>query len=377
MADETGQERTEQATPKRREDARGKGQVPRSRELNTVLILLGAAAMIVGFGGYFMSQLAELFRSGLSFQRADLATPAAMLNAFYAALQFGLMAILPFLLVMVVIALFAPLALSGWTFSADLLTLKWDRLDPLKGIGRMFSYRGLSELIKAFLKFAFILTVAVIMLWNEMDEVLGLGGQDLEPALAHAASLSAWTFVILAAALLIIPLIDVPFQLWDYTRQLKMTRQEIRDEMKQTDGSPEVKARIRRLQQEAARRRMMQAVPKADVVVTNPTHYAVALRYDQKKNRAPIVVAKGADLIALHIRNVAGDHRVPIVEAPPLARALYHSTKLDQEIPAGLYLAVAKLLAYVYQLAHLRPWQRREEVKPPDFPVPEEFINKT
>jgi flagellar biosynthetic protein FlhB len=297
-----------------------------------------------------------------------------MLNAFHSALQTGLVAILPFLIVMVLIGIGAQLALSGWTFSADQLSLKWNRLDPLKGLGRMFSARGLIELVKAFIKFAFILVIAIIVLWNEMEQVLGLGSLELEPALTRAAGLAAWTFVILAAAMLLLPLIDVPFQLWDYKRQLKMTRQEIRDEFKQTEGDPHVKGRVRAMQREIARRRMMQEVPKADVVVTNPTHYAVALRYDQKKNRAPVVVAKGADLVALQIRGVADEHRVPIVEAPPLARALYHSTKLDQEIPAGLYLAVAKLLAYVYQLTHLRPWQRREDVKRPDFPVPEEFI---
>ncbi len=375
MAEDAGQERTEQATPKRREEARKKGQVPRSRELNTALVLLAAAGVIMGFGGYFLSRMADLFRSSFTLQRADMTNPAAMLPAFESAIEIGLGAVLPFLIVMVLVGVFAQLALSGWTFSADQLNLKWNRLDPLKGLGRVFSTRGLIELVKAFIKFAFILAIAIMILWNEMDQLLGLGSLELEPAVASAAHLAAWTFVVLAAGMILLPLIDVPFQLWDYRRQLRMTRQEIRDEFRQTEGNPEVRMKLRQLQREVARRRMMQAVPKADVVVTNPTHYAVALRYDQKKNKAPVVVAKGADLIALNIRTLADEHRVPIVEAPPLARALYHNTKLDQEIPAGLYLAVARLLAYVYQLTHLHAWQRREDVKQPDFPIPDE-LNK-
>lgn len=374
MAEQSGQEKTEQATPKRRDEAREKGQVPRSRDLQTALILIGAAGMVVAFGGHFIGTIANLFRSGLSVSREQLANPHLMLNAFTDALGTGLLAILPFLAVITAIAVIAPILMSGWVFSSDQISLKWNRLDPLKGLARMFSYRGVVELFKAFLKFAFVLAIAIALLWNDMDQILGLTSQSLNTAVARAADSAAWTFLILAAALILLPIIDVPFQVWDFGRQLRMTRQELRDEFKQTEGSPEVRARVRQMQREIARRRMMAAVPKADVVVTNPTHYSVALRYDQKSNRAPIVVAKGADLIAFQIRNVANEHKIPIVEAPPLARALYHSTKLDKEIPAGLYLAVAKLLAYVYQLTHLRPGQKPAEVKRPEFTVPEEFV---
>jgi flagellar biosynthetic protein FlhB len=374
MAESDGQERTEQATPKRREEARRKGQVPRSRELNTTLVLLAASGMMLAFGGHFISVLAEIFHDGLSVQRAQLTQPEAMLEALASVTRDGLLALLPFLAVMVLVALVAPLLLSGWTFSAESIGLKWERLDPIKGLGRIFAWRGALELVKALLKFALILGVAVALLWSDVHDLMALGGESPAVAAAHAARLVAWAFLILSGALVLLPLIDVPFQLWDYTRQLRMTRQEIKDEMKQSDGSPEVKARLRQLQRDLARRRMMEAVPKADVIVTNPTHYAVALQYEQTKNRAPVVVAKGMDLIALQIRNVGEQHRVPIVEAPPLARALYHSTRLDQEIPAGLYLAVAKLLAYVYQLKHLRPEQNRASVPQPEFPVPDEFV---
>ena len=296
-----------------------------------------------------------------------------MTHALRSLFQDGFYAALPLLALTVVIALAGPLLLSGWTFSTDQISMKFSRLNPITGFGRMFSWRGLLELFKALIKFAFILTVAVIVLWNEVDSVLGLGSESLHSAASHAAHLAAWTFLLLSCALVVLPLIDVPFQLWDHTRQLRMTHQEIRDENKLSEGSPEVKARIRQLQRDVARRRMMKAVPQADVIVTNPTHYSVALRYDQGKARAPVVVAKGMDLIALHIRTVAAEHQVPVIEAPPLARALYYSTKLDKEIPMGLYLAVAKLLAYVYQLKHREPGQAQTASHIPDFPIPEQF----
>lgn len=373
MAADEGQERTQQATPKRREEARKKGQVPRSRELNATLMLVGAAAMMLMFGGRFMSSLAELFQTGFTLTRAQVFDPGAMTSALRALFQQGFYAALPLLMVTVIIALAAPMLLSGWTFSGDQITPKFSRLNPITGFGRMFSWRGLLELVKALIKFLFILAIAVIVLWNEVDSVLGLGSESLHSAAIHAAHLAAWTFLLLSCALIVLPLIDVPFQLWDHTRQLRMTHQEIRDENKQSEGSPEIKARIRQLQREVARRRMMKAVPQADVIVTNPTHYSVALRYDQGKARAPVVVAKGMDLIALHIRTLGAEHHVPIIEAPPLARALYYSTKLDKEIPMGLYLAVAKLLAYVYQLKNRRTGQNDGAPHIPEFPIPEQF----
>ena len=374
MAADEGQERTEQATSKRRDDARKKGQVPRSKEFNATVMLVGAAAMMLMFGSQFMGSLAEMFRTGLTLTRAQIHDPSAMTHALRTLVQDGLFAAMPLLVVTVVIALAAPMLLSGWTFSSEQFAVKLSRLNPISGFGRMFSLRGLLELFKALIKFLFILTVAVVVLWSEIDNVMGLGNESLHSAASHAAHLAAWTFLLLSCALIVLPLIDVPFQLWDHTRQLRMTHQEIRDENKQSEGSPEIKARVRQLQRDIARRRMMKAVPQADVIVTNPTHYSVALRYDQGKGRAPIVVAKGMDLIALHIRSVGAEHHVPVIEAPPLARALYYSTKLDKEIPMGLYLAVAKLLAYVYQLKHWQPGQAASTPHVPEFPIPQEFV---
>jgi flagellar biosynthesis protein FlhB len=374
MAEAEGFERTEQATPKRKEEARERGQVPRSREFNTTILLLGAAGMILAFGSHFIADISEMFRSALHVERAALFEPDAMWRSLRAILLEGMFAALPFLLVLLVLSVAAPVAISGWTFSTELLTLKWERLDPISGIGKMFSLRSLLELVKALAKFALILSVAIVLLWGEASAVLNLSNEPLNEAFAHAGNIAAWTFLLLSASLALVPLIDVPFQLWDFGRQLRMSRQEIKDELRQSEGSPEVRQHIRQLQREMARRRMMQQVPKADVIVTNPTHYSVALRYDQSKMRAPVVIAKGADLIALQIRTVAAEHRIPIVRVPPLARALYHTTKIDKEIPAGLYLAVAKLLAYVFQLRNFKRDSDRAQMKMPEIEIPEEFL---
>ncbi len=192
----------------------------------------------------------------------------------------------------------------------------------------------------------------------------------LEPAIARGLSMLGWAAVILTSTLIVLALFDVPFQLWDHKRQLKMTQQEVRDELKETEGRPEVRGRIRQLQREMAQRRMMEEVPKADVIVTNPTHFAVALRYDADRMRAPIVVAKGADLVAANIRRVGREHDVPLVEAPLLARAIYFSTELEAPIPAGLYLAVAQLLAYVFQLKAYREFGGDIPQPPDELPGP-------
>lgn len=376
MAEQTGQEKTEQATPKRRDDARKKGQVPRSRELNTTFMLVGAALVMLFFGGQLFSVIAEMLRESFTIERAQLNDPKQMVSALREALQAGLLAIVPFLAVMVLLALAAPLLISGWVVSTDQMSVKFSRMDPIKGLGRMFAWRGLLELIKALLKFALILAVAISLLWSDIGELLMLGQEPLQHATQHAGHLITVTFVILSCTLILLPLIDVPFQLWDHSRQIRMSFQEIKEEFKQSDGSPELRARIRQAQREAARGRMMQAIPQADVIVTNPTHYAVALRYDQGKMRAPVVVAKGMDLIAAQIRTLGTEHHIPIVSAPPLARALYYSTKLDKEIPMGLYLAVAKLLAYVYQLKHWTPQPDRKTVEMPEFQIPEEFVKE-
>ncbi|PKM44193.1 MAG: flagellar biosynthesis protein FlhB [Gammaproteobacteria bacterium HGW-Gammaproteobacteria-1] len=371
MAESDGQERTEQATPKREQEAREKGQVPRSRELGTVAALLAAATGFMTMGESLMTALAEQMRRGLSLSREQVFDATAMPAHFLKAVVEALLTLMPFFALMVVVAIAASAVLGGWAFSA--LSFKWEKLDPIKGMGRVFAWRGLIEMLKGMAKFMLVSFAALLLLQAMGGEFLGLGRESLPQGLAHMGNLLLWAFLLLSATLLVVVLIDVPFQLWDHQRQLRMTKQEVRDEHKQTEGSPEVKGRIRRMQMEIAQRRMMAEVPKADVVVTNPSHYAVALRYDQSRGDAPVVVAKGADLIALKIRTVAQANDVPVLEAPPLARALYHSTELEQPIPVGLYRAVAMVLAYVYHLRQGPVYNREGVVNMPDLPIPDDL----
>ncbi len=371
MAESDGQERTEQATPKREQEAREKGQVPRSRELSTVAALLAAAAGLMIMGESLTGALADQMRRGLSLSREQVLDTAAMPAYFLDAVVEALLTLMPFFVLMVVVAIAASAVMGGWAFSA--ISFKWEKLDPIKGMGRVFAWRGLVEMLKGMAKFVLVALAALLLLKAMGGQFLGLGRESLPQGLAHTGSLLSWAFLLLSATLLVVVLIDVPFQLWDHQRQLRMTKQEIRDEHKQTEGSPEVKGRIRRMQMEIAQRRMMAEVPKADVVVTNPSHYAVALRYDQSRGDAPVVVAKGADLIALKIRTVAQANDVPVLEAPPLARALYHSTELDQPIPVGLYRAVAMVLAYVYHLRQGPVYNREGVVNMPDLPIPDDL----
>lgn len=372
---ENEQERTEQATPKRLNEAREQGQIPRSRELNTMAVLLAGAAAILVLGEGIVLRMAESLRAGLTLEREVVFDPAAMSGAFAGALWDMLLTMAPLLAVLVVAAVLGAVAIGGLSFSSKALAPKLSKLDPIKGLARVFGWRGLMELAKALAKFVVVFGVAVLLIVKLAPELLGLGEEPLEQGLAHAASIVAWTFLALSAVLILIAGVDVPFQLWQHAKQLRMTRQEIKDEFKETEGRPEVKGRIRQLQREIAQRRMMEEVPKADVVVTNPTHFAVALKYDRKM-RAPKVVAKGVDLVAAHIRGVAEVNKVPIFEAPPLARALYWSTELGDEIPAGLYVAVAQVLAYVYQVKNAAQGGGVAPSAPQNLPVPEEYLKR-
>jgi flagellar biosynthetic protein FlhB len=368
-----GQEKTEEATPKRKEEARNKGQVPRSRELTTMAMLLMAAIAISLMGERMVVKLGDVMRLGLSVERAKIFDPWSVLEMLGQALSLGLLLMLPFLVLMVATAVAAPVALGGWSFSTEALAFKFDKLNPVTGLKRIFAVRGAVELVKALAKFVLIGLIGALLLWYFLPQLMSLGHEDPSVGLAHAGQILSRSFLILSGSLALIAAIDVPFQLWDHAKNLKMTRQEVRDEHKNTEGKPEVKARVRTLQREIAQRRMMSEVPKADVVITNPTHYAIALRYDADKMAAPVVVAKGVELIASQIRTVAVANKVPVFEAPPLARALYYSTEIEQQVPAGLYLAVAQVLAYVFQLK-ATAGSGPVPVPPEDIPVPDDFF---
>lgn len=350
MSETERQDRTEAPTPKKLEDARKKGQIPRSRDLTAAAVTVTAGIVLMISGAPMGRYIGEMMRSGLSVSRAQAFDTGAMTRAFGELSMMGLYAITPVLIFTLVAALAAPMALGGWSFTGQPLVPDAKRLNPASGFKRMFSLRSLMELGKALAKFAVVGTVGAVLLYLNMDRLMGLGSEPIHSAIGHAIFLAGQALIVLTAALVLIAAVDVPFQLWQHTQDMRMTREEVRKEMKDSEGSPEMKGRIRQLQREMAERRMMEDVPKADVIVVNPTHYAVALRYDEKTMRAPRVVAKGVDLMAARIREVASGHNIPIFEAPPLARALHRSVEIGDEIPSGLYVAVAQVLTYIFQL---------------------------
>ncbi len=344
------QEKTERATPKREREARERGEVPRSRELASAAAVGIAVITLIATAGSLGAGAMQWMRASLSFDAAALHDPTVMIDRFGGLATQALWWMAPLLFAAVFAALIGPLALGGWNLSAKALVPDFGRSNPVKGIGRMFSSQAGVELLKALLKSTVLGAIAVMYIAGRSSELEALGREALQPALAHAMDLAIGCLIWLCGGLVLIALIDAPWQLWSHAKKLKMSRQEVREEHKQSEGSPEVKGRIRRLQQEIANRRMMEKLPTADVVIVNPTHYAVALKYEPGKMRAPRVIAKGADLIALAIRDKAREHKIPLVSAPPLARALYRNAELDQEIPATLYAAVAQVLTYIYQL---------------------------
>jgi flagellar biosynthetic protein FlhB len=362
---ETGAEKTEQATPKRLEEARKKGQVPRSPELSMAAVCIAAAAAIYTLGHLASGQFQDFMRDSLRISPAAAMDTNAMWPQLMNAGARSLWIILPILGATFVAALAAPLGLGGWNFSGQAMMPQFSRMNPVSGLARMFSTRGLVELVKGIAKVFVVGLIAVVLLKGLTSQLMGLSGEPVNQAIGHSASMASYSLLILCMGLAIIAAIDVPYQLYQYAKELKMTREEVKEEYKESEGSPETRGRIREAQRALARGRMMQDVPTADVVVTNPTHYAVALRYDEKKNRAPIVIAKGVELIALKIREIATEHGVPVIEAPPLARALHKSVELNREVPAALYITVAQVLTYVYQLKAAR----EHGVAPPPAPI--------
>lgn len=369
---ESGQEKSEEPTAKRLDDARKKGQIARSRDFNTMVIIALAASSLIVLGGTMIGDLSDLMTHYFQPTRSDIFDTQGMIRWFYSAVFDGVWIIVPFLGLMLVGALFAPISIGGWSFSMETITPKLSKLDPIKGMKKVISLKGLVELVKAMAKFFLVASVALLVIWSNVDDFLLLGTMPLETALVKAGELITWSFLLVTIALIVIAAIDVPFQIWDHNKQMRMTLQEVKDEMKDTDGKPEVKGRIRQMQRQMAEARMMDAVPDADVIITNPTHFAIALKYDPENMRAPLVVAKGADVMAGTIRRVAAANEILLMEAPPLARALYYTTDIGQEIPHGLYVAVAQVLAYVFQL---REVQKNGGKKPsrPTPAVPEEF----
>lgn len=358
------QDKTEEATPKRRADARKKGDVPRSRELTMAGVTLTGAATLLLMSGPLAQRIGSGFARSFAIERSAIFDPAFMATAFGAAIGNAVAGLLPFMAVLLVAVFACAVLVGGWSFNLKTAGFKAERMSPAKGIKRIFSANSANELVKAIAKFALVATFAILWLWWSLDELLSLGGQPVRTAIPAAVRLGGLSLLVVSTSLVLIAAADVPFQLWNYRKKLRMTRTEVRDELKETEGRPEVRSRIRALQQQAATRRMMADVPKADVVVTNPEHYAVALKYDEGRMGAPCVVAKGMGHVAARIREIAADHGVPLFQAPPLARALYRRTDVGQEIPSGLYTAVAQVLAYIFQLKDTVS-RNRQQLEPP------------
>jgi flagellar biosynthetic protein FlhB len=370
MAEGDDAERTESPTQRRLDKAREEGQVPRSRDLSAAAVTLAGGIGLYLLGRVMTGRLLMVLHDSLSFSRADAFDQGRIFVVMGRAAMSAVLAVAPLFGVLLSAAVLAPLAIGGWTFSPAALAPKWERLDPISGFGRVFSIRGALELLKSLARFSVIAVIAIVLLRHQMNEFNSLATQPINTGIAHAFALCGFALIALGGGLVVIAAVDVPLTLWQHHRQLRMSREEIREENKETEGNPEIRGRVRRVQQAMARRRMMQEVKKADVIVTNPTHYAVALRYDEKHMRAPVVVAKGADLVALRIRELGEEHGVPTVEAPPVARALFAHCELGDEIPAQLYSAVAQVLTYVYQLRTARRYGATPP-PPPDIKAPE------
>ncbi len=364
MAEDSDLERTELPSQRRIDQAREKGQVARSRELSTFAVLLAGGATLWFMGASLTRHMVDALRTGLTIDKGLAFNTDLIIPRLYDLALDALVTFSPLLLAVLIAAAFSPLLLNGWLFSIEAIQPQFSRMNPISGISRMFSMHALVELSKAVGKSILIGGVAAWVIWHNKDVVMGLATQSVDAAIPQIGRLIGASFMAIVGAMFLIVLIDVPFQLWDYNKRLMMTKEEMRQEAKETEGDPMVKGRIRSLQREAARRRMMAAIPTADVVVTNPTHYAVALKYSDKAMNAPVVVAKGSHLLALRIREIAEENHVPILEAPPLARALHKHTELGQAIPEALYTAVAEVLAYVYQLRRYE----REGGAPPQEP---------
>jgi flagellar biosynthetic protein FlhB len=350
MAEETELERTEPASPRRLEQARERGQVPRSPELSTFAVLLAAGGGLLMMGSALVESLMRIMRAGLTVDRVAAFDTSQLAERLYQGASAALMGFLPLFAVVVAVAILAPALVSGWLFTFQAVQPDFSRLNPLWGLKRILSWYGALELAKAVLKTLVIGGVAVWAVWAKRAEMASLVSEPLETGLAHLGELLGFAFLAIAGAFAAIVALDVPFQIWDHRRQLRMTPQEARAELRETEGDPRIKDRIRRLQREVARRRMMAELPRAAVVVSDPGRQAVALKYTQETMRAPRVVAKGAMLVADRIVEMAGASGVPVLRAAPLARALFSRCEVGEEIPGALYDTVAEALAWAYQV---------------------------
>lgn len=367
-------EKTEEPTQKKIQDSRKKGQVARSRELSTALVLIASAISFLMMGSYIAEALFSVMQRTFKLSRDETYDTTHMFEAWGNAFSEVSMPVLFYMLIAMVAGIYGSVALGGYNFTWESAAPKASKISPIAGFKRMFGVEGLVELLKAIGKFFVIAGAAYLALLLFRDEALHLDQELFPLSIFHALDMIEWAFLMLCCALIPIVAIDVPYQSHKHNEEMKMTLQEVKDERKNSEGDPQVKGRIRRLQYQAAANRMMQEVPNADVVVTNPTHFSVALKYDENGTRAPVLVAKGADELAMHIRKIATAHDVPLIPSPMLARAIFYSTEADNEIPQKLFMAVAQVLAYVYQLKAFKSGKgKRPKPLKKDLPIPVEY----
>lgn len=374
MAEEdSSAEKSQEPTAKRLEQAREDGDTVRSPELNTTAILLAGSGALLIFGGYMIDAMRSVMTHNFSLSREEIFDTNAMLQHLEVAIMEGLFSMGPVFLVLLIAAILGPISLGGWNMTFKAIVPKANRMDPLAGLKRMFGPKALVELAKAAGKVITVAAIALLIFVLNTDRIMQIYMEPILPAMQHTMIILGWSVLGMSCAMILITMIDVPFQIHTHTEKLRMTLQQVKDEMKDSEGKPEVKQRIRQLQYQMTQNRMMANLPQADVIITNPEHYSVALKYQQGGNGAPVLIAKGVDLIALKIREVAKLNNITIVEAPVLARAVFYNTRLDEEIPEGLYKAVAQVLAYVFQLRQYKPGKGAKPVLAKELPVPDDL----
>ncbi len=371
--DDSGQEKTEEASARKIEKAREEGQIPRSRDLTTTAVLLLATIGLYIFAGFMADKIIGITRASFVIPRETIFDTNAMIGLLVAAIYDGLFSIAPLMAVLLIASIAGPIALGGFIFSGKAMAPQLSRMNPVAGIKRMFSMNSLIELLKSIAKVALILWATILILQYYAQDMFRMSDEPIGDAIIHSLDISIFATILLSVTTILIAAIDIPIQIYQYNKKLKMSRQDQKDEAKDTDGKPEVKGRIRQLQREMAQRRMMGNVPQADVVITNPEHFSVALRYDPEKMDVPVMLAKGGDHVAMKIREIANAHKIEIIQSPVLARAIFYTTDVDEEIPSGLYLAVAQVLAYVFQLRNFRKGKGDKPMYPRNINVPRDM----
>ncbi|ABV34699.1 flagellar biosynthetic protein FlhB [Shewanella sediminis HAW-EB3] len=370
MSKDTGQSKTEKATPQKLKKAQDQGQVPRSKDLAATALIIGCSLMLTASADWFATRVARVAQYNMSLTKAELDEPGMMMSHLGTSLVEILNILGPIIVLIAVLAMVAGSMPGGPVFNFKNAAFKYSRIDPIAGIGRMFSMKSLVELVKSILKIVLLIGIMFTFLEHNLQSLLGYSQLPIDEAVRKGIDILSLGMLYLGIGMLVITFIDVPYQYWHHHNELKMSRQDVKDEHKQQEGKPEIKAKIRQLQQRIGRSRADVAIPQADVLLVNPNHYAVALKYDVEKADAPYVLTKGTDELALYMRQIAKHHDVEVIELPPLARAIYYSTQVEQQIPAALFIAIAHVLSYVLQIKAARQGKQQRPDPLPNFFIP-------